>query len=206
MRVARTPAASRLHAPGASISVPPAGISTPPSSVRTRAIRNCVRSGLSRRSVSSMKLGMRLAVVAQRLLQVGALAEHPQRERQQPHGRLLAAGEQVGGEQRGVAHLRRRPVGERRRGQAGEDVVARLAATVLDVLAELLVEELERLVLHVLVHGRQPVAEQLVVGLGHALEVGDDGQRERLGVLRRRPRTCPSSTNRSISSVGVVAT
>ena len=82
--------------------VPPAGISTPPRSVRTRAIRNCVRNGLSSRSVSSMKFGMRSRSSRTELLQVGPFAEHPQRERQQPHRGLLAAGEEVGGEQRGV--------------------------------------------------------------------------------------------------------
>ena len=55
-------------------------------------------------------------------------------------------------------------------------------AAILDVLAEPLVEELERLVRDLLVHGRQPLAEQRVVGLGHALEVGDDGEREGLRV------------------------
>ena len=59
---------------------------------------------------------------------------------------------------------------------------AGLTAAVLDVLAEPLVEELERLVLHVFVHRRQPIAEQRVVGLGHALEIGDDGEREGLRV------------------------
>ena len=73
-----------------------------------------------------MKLGMRSRSSRTSLLQVGPLAEHPERERQQPHRRLLTAGEEVGGDQRGVADLGRRPVGERRGGEAGEDVVAGL--------------------------------------------------------------------------------
>ena len=55
-------------------------------------------------------------------------------------------------------------------------------AAILDVLVEALVEELERLVADVLVRGREPLAEERVVRLGHALEVGDDRERERLGV------------------------
>ena len=86
----------------------PAGIGTPATVVVTLAIRNWARSGLSYRSVSSMKFGMQLAVVAQPLLDVGPLAEHPQREREQPHRGLLAAGEEVGGEQRHVVDVGRR--------------------------------------------------------------------------------------------------
>ena len=53
-----------------------------------------------------------LSVVAQGVLDVGPLAEHPEREREQPHRGLLAAGEEVGREQRHVVDVRRRSVGE----------------------------------------------------------------------------------------------
>ena len=47
--------------------------------------------------------------------------------------------------------------------------------------AELLVEELERLVLQVLGQLGQSGGEQPVVGLGDALQIGDHQQRERCG-------------------------
>ena len=129
-----------------------------------------------------MKFGMRLALVPDEFLQVGPLSEHPEREGQQPHGRLLTAGEEVGRDQRRVLHLGSRAVRERRRGQAGQHVVARVLAAILDVLAEPLVEELERLVRDLLVHRRQPLAEEGVIGFGHALEVRNDGEGERLRI------------------------
>ena len=58
-----------------------------------------------------------------------------------------------------------------------------LAAAVLDVGGELLVEELERLVLQLLGQLGEPLGEQRVVGLGHAFEVGDHQQGERRGVV-----------------------
>ena len=126
-----------------------------------------------------MKFGMRSRSPRRQLLDVGSLGDDPQRERQQADRRLLAAGEEVGGEQGDVVHLRRRAVGEGGRGHRRHDVVAGRAAAILDVGRELLVEELERLVLQVLGQVGQPVAEQAVVGLGNAFEVGDHQQRER---------------------------
>ena len=87
-----------------------------------------------------------VAVGPQAVLQVLSLGEDPQRERQQADRGLLTAREQVGGEERDVVHLGHRPVGEGGRGHLRHDVVAGLAAAVLDVGGELLVEELERLV------------------------------------------------------------
>ena len=80
----------------------PAGISTPPSSVRTRAIRNwrAERALEAQRLLDEVRDA--LAVLAHQLLQVRPLTEHPQREREQPHRGLLAAGEEVGGDQRHV--------------------------------------------------------------------------------------------------------
>ena len=113
----RTGAGSRLRAPGSSISVAPAGMSRPPTFVRTLAIRNCARNGLSSRSVSSMKFGMRSRSSRSRCWRSGRSPSMLQRERQQPDRGLPAAGEQVGGDQRDVVDLGRRPVGERRGGQ-----------------------------------------------------------------------------------------
>ena len=173
---------SRLAAPGRSIIVLPAGMSTPATVVRTLAMRNCARSGLSNRSVSSTKFGMRVAITPQPLLQVGSLRDDPQREREQSHGGLLPPGEQVRGEQRDVVHLRRRPVREGGGGHRRHDVVAWRPAAILDVRRELLVEELERLVLQVLGQLGQSGGEQPVIGLGDAFQVGDHQQRERCGV------------------------
>ena len=128
------------------------------------------------------EVGDLLAVRPHGLLEVGSLAQHAQRERQQPHGGLLAAGEEVGGDQGGVLGLGSRAVREGRGGQAGEDVVSGRVAAILDVLVEALVEEFQGLVADVLVRGREPLPEEGVVGLGHALQVGDDREREGLGV------------------------
>ena len=92
------------------------------------------------------EVGDAVAVLPQPLLDVGALGDDPQREGQQAHRRLLPAGEEVGGEEGDVVDLGRRAVGERGRRHRRHDVVARVAPAVLDVGAELLVEELERLV------------------------------------------------------------
>ncbi|CNH69169.1 Uncharacterised protein [Mycobacterium tuberculosis] len=50
---------SRLAAPGSSITVVPAASSTPPSVVATRVNRKSLLIGLSKRSISSTKFGMR---------------------------------------------------------------------------------------------------------------------------------------------------
>ena len=89
--------------------------------------------GLSKRSVSSTKFGMRSRSLAQQLLQVRPFTQEEERGREQPHGRLLARREQVRGDAHDVDDLGRRAVGERRGGEPGQHVVARLAAAVLDV-------------------------------------------------------------------------
>ena len=85
-------------------------------------------------------------MVAQQLLQLRVVADALQRGAEEPHGRLLAGREEVGGDARDVDGLGDRAVGERRGRQAGHHVVARFAPAVLDVRGELLVEELERVV------------------------------------------------------------
>ena len=93
-------------------------------------------------------------------------------------------GEEVGGEQGDVVDLGHGAVGEGGRGHLRQDVVAGLAATVLDVGGELLVEELERLVRPApCVTSPNPSANAGVVLLGDAFELGDDQERERLGVV-----------------------
>ena len=117
--------------------VAPAGMSTPPIVVDTCVRRWSVFTGLSNRSVSSMKFGSELAVAAQPLLQLGVLGQHPQRRREQARRRLAAGREQVRGDAHDVDGLGQRAVGEGRRGEPGDHVVARLRAAVLDVPGEL---------------------------------------------------------------------
>ena len=132
------------------------------------------------------------AVPPQPGLQVRVLADHLEGRRQQPHRRLLARREQVGGDPHHVDHLGHGAVGEGRRGQRREHVLARRAPALLDVGREAVVEELEgRVAEGALPRAAEPLrrpvpalqllAERLVVGLGHAEEVGDDVQRERPG-------------------------
>ena len=135
-----------------------------------------------------------LAVLAQLLLELRVVADALQRGAEEAHGRLLTGREEIGGDARDVDGLGDRAVGERRGRHAGHHVVARLAPAVLDVRGELLVEELERVVRHRLVAGAadgagllarpgaEPLAEQLVVALRHAEQVGDDEHGERLAV------------------------
>ncbi len=80
--------------------------------------------------------------------QLGTLADHLEHRAEQARRGLLAGREEVGGDQHDVVDLRQRPVGEGRGGQLGHHVVARCAASVLDVGREALVEELQRLVRH----------------------------------------------------------
>ena len=128
------------------------------------------------------EVGDAVTVVPDEFLEVRPLAEQAQREGQKPHRRLLTAGEEIGGNQRGVFHLGRRAIRERRCGQSGQHVLPRVLAAVLNVLTEPFVEELEGLVGDLLVHSRQPLPEERVIGFRDALEVGYDGQGEGLCV------------------------
>ena len=137
-----------------------------------------------------------LAVVAQLLLELGVVADALQRGAEEAHGRLLPGREEIGGDARDVDGLGDRAVGERRGRHAGHHVVARLAPAVLDVRGELLVEELERVVRHRRRRccrpcpsgrsrpGAETGAEQLVVALRYAEQVGDHEHGERLAVAR----------------------
>ena len=125
-------------------------------------------------------------------MEVGSLAEQEQRGREQAHGRLLTGGEQVRGDAHDVDDLGCTPVGERRRREPGEHVVARALAPVLDVGRELFGEELQRAVRERLVAGAAQragapatdgVAEPFVIGFGHSEEVGDHEHGEGLGEL-----------------------
>ena len=131
---------SRLAAPLSSMTGVPAAISTPPTDVVRRARRKSAFTGLSIRSTSSRKPGIRVAVGPQLVLQLGVLGQVLQRRRQQPGGRLLPGGEQEGGGPHHRGDLRRGAVGVGGQGQVGEHVLAGLAPPVLDVLGEPLVE------------------------------------------------------------------
>ena len=126
------------------------------------------------------------------LLQVRAIADELQRGAEEPHRRLLSGRKQVGGNADDVDDLGQLSVGERRCRQRGEHVIARVPAAVLDIAAEAVVEPLERAVRqHVLraadrVVARpacQSVPEFLVFVLWDPEEVGNDEQRERVGVV-----------------------
>ena len=85
-----------------------------------------------------------VAVRPQLVLELGVLGEVLQRGGEQTGGRLLAGGEQERRRAHDRRHLGRRPVGVGRQRQVGEHVLARLAAPVLDVLGEPLVEPRQR--------------------------------------------------------------
>ena len=135
---------SRLAAPFSTITVVPAGMSTP----RERARDARQPEVTLDRALEAQRLldevGDAVAFVAQQLLQVRPFAEEQERGREEPHRRLLARGEQVRGDADDVDDLGRRAVREGRGGEPGQHVGARLAATVLDVRGEPLVEELQR--------------------------------------------------------------
>src|SRR5262249_25172613 len=123
---------------------------------------------------------------AEQLLKIGPLAEDPEREGEEPDRRLLAGGKEVGSDEGDVLHVGGGPVGECRSRHYGQNVAARSAATVLNVRGELVVEELQRLVRQLDLASRQRrelSSELRVIGLRHALEVGDDQEGEGAGVL-----------------------
>ena len=162
--------------------MPPAGMSTPATEVDPgHAELGPERALVAQRLLDEVRDP--LAIASQPVLEVGLLGDDPQCERQQSDRGLLAPGEEVRRQQGNVVHLGHRPVRERGGGHRRHDVVARLAATVLDVAGELLVEELERLVLHVLGQVGQALGEQPVIRLGDAFQVGDHQQRERRRVV-----------------------
>ena len=134
-----------------------------------------------------------LPPLAEQLLQLGAVADELQGGAEQADGGLLPGGEQVRGDADDVDDLGQLAVRERGRGQGGEHVLTGLPPAVLDVAAEAVVEPRQRAVGHGLRRRAadgtlagavgQGLAELLVLLLGHAQEVGDDEQRERVGVV-----------------------
>ena len=111
---------------------------------------------------------------------------------EEPSGRLPARREQVGGDQGDIPNVGHRPVGKGRGRQTGHHVVARLAAALLDVGGEAVVEELQRLVRHLAAVCAGPGigvlalelgSEHVVIGFGDAEQIGDDEQREGLRVV-----------------------
>ena len=92
--------------------------SCPPGSRRRRPwsapwdSRKSPLTGLSIRSASSMKLGIRSRSVAQRPLELGIVADELQRGAEEADGGLLAGGEEIGGDPHDVDDVGRR----RRRG------------------------------------------------------------------------------------------
>ena len=120
------------------------------------------------------------------------LGEVFQRGREQTGGRFLSGSERERGDPHQGGHFGRRPVGVRGQGQVGEHVLARLTATVLDVLREPVVQPRERVQAglafrtHTDLSRRsgepEPFSEALVVGLGDAQDIGDDEHGEGLRV------------------------
>ena len=155
----------------------------------TRASRKSPLIGLSYRSVSSTKFGMRSRSSRSSCCRSG---RSPSSWSALASRRTVVSWpgrEQVRGDAHDVDDLGRRAVGERRGGEPGEHVVARLAPPILDVLGEPLVEELQRVVRHrvasvlpIAPSRRRPPscgAEHRVIRFGHAEQIGDDEHRER---------------------------
>ena len=113
---------------------------TPPTVAARRARRKSAFTGLSMRSASSMKFGDAVAVLAQLVLELRVLGEVLQRGGEEPGGRLLTGGEEEGRDAHDRGDVGRRPVGVLGEREVGEDVGARLAAAVLDVGREPVVE------------------------------------------------------------------
>ncbi len=136
-----------------------------------------------------MKPGISSRRSTQGRLELGILGQHLHGCGEHPHRGLLAGGEEVRGQPHHVDDLGRGSVLVGRLRQPGEHVVAWRPAAFLDVCGEGLVEELEWSVGQRLAAGAAeasfrlacPAAEQVVVFLGHAEEVGDDQHGERAG-------------------------
>ena len=175
----------RLAAAGSSITVVPGGISTSPiSGADPRQPEGALERGLEPQALLGEPRDQ-ASIAAHLLLELGALAELLEHHAEQARRGLPARREQIRGDQHDVVDLGQRPVGERRVRQLGHHVVARLAPAVLDELREPLVEELQRLVLHLavgalgrLVVALELLAELLVLVFGNAEQVCDDEEGE----------------------------
>ena len=181
---------SRPAAPFSTITHVPAGMSTPPTVTGVRDRRKSPLTGLSKRRHSSTNPGIRSLSsrrrcwMSLRSAMVCSAVPSSRTVVSCPAEKRLAATRTTS------IDLGHRAVGEGRRRQARQHVLARLAPAVLDVGGEPVVEELERRVgerplagapetLCVLaVAALQLVAEPRVVLLGHAEQVGDDVEGE----------------------------
>ena len=183
---------SRFAAPFSSMTGVPAAMSTSPTRVGRRARRKSALTGLSMRSASSTKSGMRPASARSSSWSGGDSARYFKLVASSRAVGLLPRREQEGRGADDRRHFRRRPVGVLRQRQLGEDVVAGRTPPVLDVAREPVVEPPERVHLHLALLGdtelaggaeqAEPLAEPLMIGLRHPEEVGDDEHGERLRV------------------------
>jgi hypothetical protein len=122
-------------------------MSTPPTVVATpRQPEVTLDRALDRQRLLD-EVGDAVAFAAQQLLDVGALAQHLERRTQQWHRGFLAGREDIAGDTGDADGLRRRAVRKGRVGHPGEHILAGLAATVLDIRREALVQVLQRAVL-----------------------------------------------------------
>ena len=119
------------------------GMSTPATVVERWARRKSVFTGLSSRSTSSRKPGIRSWSVRSSSCSSGWSGQVPQGVGETVGG-LLAGGEQEGRRPHDRGDLRRAAVGVGREREVGEHVLARLAPPVLDVVGEPLVEPGQR--------------------------------------------------------------
>ena len=151
--------------------------------------------GLSIRSDSSMKPGIRLRSSRSCCWTSGRSPEHLQCGAEQLGGGLLSGGKKERRRADHLDHLGGRPVRILRRRERGQHVVAGFAPPVLDVVAELVVEPLQRVDADRLVVqgadpragtvGSQDAPEFLVVLLRHAEQVGDHQQWRTAWSIRR---------------------
>ena len=183
---------SRFAAPLSSITGVPASMRTPPTFGGPAGETEV---GLHR-ALDAQRLldevGDAVAVLAQLVLELRVLGEVLQGSGEEAGCRLLARGEEEGRDAHDRGDVGRRPVRVLGECEVGDDVGARLAAAVLDVGGEPVVEpregvELLRRLLVAEPPGRAAVQaealpEPLVVGLGHPEEVGDRQHGERLRV------------------------
>ena len=134
---------SRPAAPLTTMTVVPAGISTPPDRGGGAAEPEVTLDRALHPQDLLHEVRDAGAVLSEQLLQVRTLTDQLERGREEPDGRLLPGGEQVGRHPHHVDHLGRRPVREAGRRQPGQHVVAGLAPPVLDVGRQPLVEEFQ---------------------------------------------------------------
>ncbi len=183
---------SRLAAPFSSITGVPAAMSIPPMDVERRARRKSAFTGLSMRSDSSTKFGISSLSARSSSLQLGALGQVLQGDGEEPGRCLLPGGEQEGGRTDHRCHVGHGAVGVGGKGQVGEHVVARIAAPVLDVAGEPVVEPRQGIEVPLCeglgpdfawcVVQAEPLTEALMVGFGHTEEIGYHQHGERLRV------------------------